>query len=63
MQRLPILFFVTTLKYKQTAKDYRHLMKAFNMKNIDFLKGEKSQLEEDLQREINFSKLFIYSAR
>lgn len=41
MQRLPIVFFMTTLKYEQTAKDYRHLRKEFNVKNIDFFKRRK----------------------
>lgn len=36
MQRLLIVFFVTILEYEQTVKDYRHLRKAINMKNIDF---------------------------
>lgn len=38
MQRLPIILLVTALKYEQTAKDYRRLRKAFNMKDWDLKK-------------------------
>ena len=64
-QRLPIIFLVTTLKYEQKAKDYRHLRYAFNMKlRLKKKKREgKSQLEEVLKREINFPKLLVYLER
>lgn len=57
-QRLPIIFLVTTLKYEQKAKDYRHLRYAFNMKlRLKKKKRGKKPVGGSLEERNKFSKI------
>lgn len=57
MQRLPIILLVTALKYEKTAKDYRHLKKAFNMKDWDLKKKDKKPIGGRLVGRSTFPKI------